>query len=169
VLITFDDGYIDLAEHAMPLLRRYDFGAMVFLPTDYMGDCSRWDVGIAETAPLMGWDAIRALQAEGIIFGSHSASHRRLTDLHAAEIVDEAQRSRIRIREELGFWTDSIAYPSGAFDEVVTRLVGACGYAHGLTTRPGVSGINEGDLSLSRLEVLGSYTLEQFAAALSCE
>jgi len=169
VLITFDDGYIDLAEHAMPLLRRYDFGAMVFLPTDYMGDCSRWDVGIAETAPLMGWDAIRALQAEGIIFGSHSASHRRLTDLHAAEIVDEAQRSRIRIREELGFWTDSIAYPSGAFDEVVTRLVGACGYAHGLTTRPSVSRINEGDLSLSRVEVLGSHTLEQFAAALSCE
>jgi len=95
--------------------------------------------------------------------------HRHLTDLGAEEIVNEAQHSRLRIKQELGFWTDSIAYPSGAFDEVVTRLVGACGYAHGLTTRPGVSGINEGDLSLSRLEVLGSYTLEQFAAALSCE
>lgn len=169
VLITFDDGYIDLADHAMPVLRRYDFGAMVFLPTDYMGDCSRWDAGLAETVPLMDWDTIRALQAEGITFGSHSSSHRRLTDLGAEEIVREAQHSRLRIKQELGFWTDSIAYPSGAFDEVVTRLVGACGYAHGLTTRPGVSGINEGDLSLSRVEVLGSYTLEQFAAALNCE
>jgi len=169
VLITFDDGYVDLAEHAMPVLRRYGFGAMVFLPTEYVGDCSRWDAGIAETARLMDWDTIRALQAEGIIFGSHSSSHRRLTDLGADEIVREAQHSRLRIKQELGFWTDSIAYPSGAFDEVVTRLFAACGYAHGLTTRPGLSRMDEGDLSLSRVEVLGSHTLEQFAAALSCE
>lgn len=169
VLITFDDGYVDFAEHAMPVLRRYGFGATVFLPTDLVGDCARWDAWNGDPAPLMDWDMIRTLHDEGIVFGSHSASHRRLIDLDAAEIVAEAERSRITLKRELGFWPDSIAYPFGAVDEVVARLLAACGYSHGLTTRHGKSGMDETDLSLSRVEVFGSDTLERFTATLGSE
>src|SRR5262249_22102192 len=33
VLFTFDDGYSDLTEHALPTLQRYGFGAVVFVVT----------------------------------------------------------------------------------------------------------------------------------------
>ena len=37
VLFTFDDGYADLAEFALPVLRRYGFGAAVFIVTRQLG------------------------------------------------------------------------------------------------------------------------------------
>ena len=35
VLITFDDAYRDFAEHAWPILRRFDLPAVLFVPTAY--------------------------------------------------------------------------------------------------------------------------------------
>jgi peptidoglycan/xylan/chitin deacetylase (PgdA/CDA1 family) len=46
VLITFDDAYADLAEHAWPVLRRHELPATVFVPTAYPDDPGRsfwWD------------------------------------------------------------------------------------------------------------------------------
>ena len=46
VLVTFDDGYRDFAEHAWPILRRLGIPAVLFVPTAYPGDPGRafwWD------------------------------------------------------------------------------------------------------------------------------
>ena len=43
VLLTFDDGYADLAEYALPVLRRYGFGAGVFIVTGQVGGTNAWD------------------------------------------------------------------------------------------------------------------------------
>lgn len=37
VLVTFDDGYQDFADHAWPVLRRYGVPATLFVPTGYPG------------------------------------------------------------------------------------------------------------------------------------
>jgi SAM-dependent methyltransferase len=75
VVLTFDDGYRDFLDHAWPLLQRYGFTATIFLPTDFVGSESRWDARLGETFPLLGWDEVQRLHAEGIAFGSHSSSH----------------------------------------------------------------------------------------------
>ncbi len=46
VLVTFDDGYRDFADHAWPILRRQGIPAVLFVPTAYPGDPGRvfwWD------------------------------------------------------------------------------------------------------------------------------
>ena len=35
VLVTFDDGYCDFAEHAWPVLKQYNIPVVLFVPTDY--------------------------------------------------------------------------------------------------------------------------------------
>jgi peptidoglycan/xylan/chitin deacetylase (PgdA/CDA1 family) len=46
VLVTFDDGYRDFAEHAWPILKRQGIPVTLFVPTAYPGDPDRafwWD------------------------------------------------------------------------------------------------------------------------------
>jgi peptidoglycan/xylan/chitin deacetylase (PgdA/CDA1 family) len=37
-LITFDDGWVDNFDNALPVLRQYELPAVVFLPTSYIGE-----------------------------------------------------------------------------------------------------------------------------------
>jgi peptidoglycan/xylan/chitin deacetylase (PgdA/CDA1 family) len=162
IMLTFDDGYQDFADHAWPLLQRYGFRAVVFLVTDEVGGENRWDAAFGETAPLLGWTEIRRLQAEGAEFGSHTATHPQLCSLSAEEVVREAARSRAVLRRQLGTDVTALAYPYGDQDPIVQHLVGACGYTYGLTTNWGPSDLADDPLALPRLEVEGLDSLDRF-------
>jgi peptidoglycan/xylan/chitin deacetylase (PgdA/CDA1 family)/GT2 family glycosyltransferase len=166
VLITFDDGYHDFAEHAWPLLREHGFSALVFLVAEAVGGTNGWDEAYGEPLPLLGWDEIRRLQTRGIQFGSHAASHRPLTALSPAEAVRELARSRALLTRGLSAPPEAVAYPHGATDAVVQHLAGACGYLCGLTYQPVRSGFDDPPLALPRLEVRGDASFADFVALL---
>src|SRR5262245_48724325 len=65
VLLTFDDGYADFVDHALPVLRRYGFRATVFVVTQIPPHS--WQV-----APLMDSNRIRECSKDGIEIGAHS-------------------------------------------------------------------------------------------------
>jgi len=71
VMITFDDGYVDLGETAWPILRAHDFSAEVFVPTDMVGAEAAWDRLYGAPGQLMSWTDIVALRREGARFGSY--------------------------------------------------------------------------------------------------
>jgi peptidoglycan/xylan/chitin deacetylase (PgdA/CDA1 family)/2-polyprenyl-3-methyl-5-hydroxy-6-metoxy-1,4-benzoquinol methylase len=166
VMLTFDDAYLDLAQHGWPLLERYGFSAVVLAVTDHVGGRSVWDAAYGEPAPLLGWDDIRRLRDRGAQFGSHSATHPHLTALSPEEVVREAARSRATLERELGTRVTTLAYPHGAEDAAVQQLVGACGYTFGLSCRPGPSELWDPLLALQRIEVTGDDTLPEFIAKL---
>jgi peptidoglycan/xylan/chitin deacetylase (PgdA/CDA1 family) len=167
VLITFDDGYLDFLTTAWPLLKRYGFSATVFLVADQVGRSNSWDGGYGEDLPLLGWYDVRRLRDQGVEFGSHSATHPRLSGLAPADIVREAADSRAILSQELGTPITAFAYPYGDEDPVVRYLIGACGYLFGLTCRMARAGLWNPLLGLPRIEILGSDSFRDFVVKLT--
>jgi peptidoglycan/xylan/chitin deacetylase (PgdA/CDA1 family) len=163
VMLTFDGGYRDFAEYAWPVLKRYGFSAEVFLVASRIGKA---DSGRGKPAHMMDRDEIRRLQAEGVRFGSHTMSHRMLTTLSSAAVVQEAIYSRITLEHELGQPVTSIAFPNGDTDPAVEHLFGACGYLYGLSDVSRPSSMSDSLLSLPRITVSGSDGMEAFASKL---
>jgi peptidoglycan/xylan/chitin deacetylase (PgdA/CDA1 family) len=120
VLVTFDDGYADLAEYALPVLRRYGFGAVVFIVTGLVGGTNAWDEARGSaTHRLLTAEQIRYWAAQGIEFGAHSRTHADLTILSAEELAKEIVGGRDELADLLGSPVTSFAYPYGAYNQTV--------------------------------------------------
>lgn len=133
LLLTFDDGYAVLARHAYPVLADLGLTAVTFLVTDHVGRTNTWDARYTwQRLPHLDWDTVGHWRARGFEFGSHGATHRRLTWLAAAAVADELARSRATLTARLGEDAGSaVAYPFGATSADVGRLARAAGYRLG--------------------------------------
>jgi peptidoglycan/xylan/chitin deacetylase (PgdA/CDA1 family) len=129
LLITFDDGYLDTYENALPALLDFGFQAIVFIVTDFSNRTNWWDTPkhIAE-AQLMGPRHIREMRTRGIEFGSHGVSHRSLPLVSSDELEFELRRSKKAAEEVLGYPVQYFAYPYGEVDERVKLATISAGY-----------------------------------------
>ncbi len=154
VALTFDDGFVNFAAAAIPLLERYKFPATVFLVTDYCGKRNDWPGQWKNVPrwPLMDWPQIRELSAGGVDFGAHTVTHPDLARLDAAAAAREIEGSKGRIEDELGRPVESFAYPYGAATPEVRRLV-AQHYRWGCSTRLGYVTSRSPREMLERLDV----------------
>ncbi|HWH03157.1 MAG TPA: polysaccharide deacetylase family protein [Gemmatimonadales bacterium] len=149
-LLSFDDGYAELAEFAYPIIAEVGFTATTFLITDYIGRSNAWDIQYTrEPLRHLDWKAIEGWKARGFEFASHSATHARLTWLDDVRVTDELERSREILNKRLGECS-AVAYPFGAVDERVAQLAKGAGYSLGFD---GVAGIEGDPLRLSRVPV----------------
>jgi peptidoglycan/xylan/chitin deacetylase (PgdA/CDA1 family) len=132
-LLTFDDAYESLAEHAFPVLSDVGFTATTFLVTDFVGRQNLWDVRYTRhRLTHLGWPAIEAWRARGFDFGSHSATHRRLTWLKEEALVEELGRSRETLVRRLGAAAGrAIAYPFGAANRQAVEIARRTGFEIG--------------------------------------
>lgn len=165
VALTFDDGYADFEQHALPVVERHGFTATLFVVTDYVGGMNGWDQ-TTEAIPLMGWESLRRLTARGFDVGGHTATHRRLTALSDASVVQELARCRTALRRELGQAPTFFAAPYGVRDRGIDALVGACGFELGLTCQSALVTLSQSLLRLPRLEVYGMIGLDRYVALL---
>ena len=167
VMITFDDGYLDFASHAWPLLRQYGFSAVLFVVSGRVGATNDWDRAPAGGGRLLDWNQLRRLCREGLEIGSHSATHPWLRRLTVEDVVREAAASKAAIQHELGQAVTSFAYPFGDHDPAIRHLVGACGYDQGFGCFPADRAPLNGDLmNQPRIEILGDHDMTQFIAGL---
>jgi peptidoglycan/xylan/chitin deacetylase (PgdA/CDA1 family) len=143
-VVTFDDAYAELERDALPALRANGQTATVFACSERLGaaadDLRGPGEEIHEDAALMDVAALRRWREGGMAVGSHSATHRRLTDLDDAALAAEVGGSREGLAAALDAEVEHFAYPFGAYDERVVEAVGAAGYATAVTTDPGASG-----------------------------
>jgi len=124
VLFTFDDGYADLVEHALPILRRYGFGAAVYVVTGQLGGTNAWDEARGSgTLRLMTTEQIRYWATQGIEFGAHSRTHADLTALSAKDLEEEVVGSGKDLALLLGARVVSFAYPYGFHNQAVDDCV----------------------------------------------
>ena len=118
VAITFDDGYADNHQHALPLLAQRGMTATFFLTAGFIArdravlDHFQADRAGAPVEPLT-WSQARELRAAGMEIGAHTWSHPNLAALPSAAARDELSRSKTAIEEALGEPIASMAYPYG--------------------------------------------------------
>ena len=124
ILFAFDDGYADIADHALPVLRRHGFSAAVYIVTGQLGGTNAWDEAQGSgTHRLMTRDQIRYWANEGIEFGAHTRTHADLTKLSAGELAAEISGSKDELASLLGSPVFSFAYPFGELNEAVSQRV----------------------------------------------
>jgi peptidoglycan/xylan/chitin deacetylase (PgdA/CDA1 family) len=126
--ITFDDGYTNVLESALPELQRRRFGASVFVISGRLGGTNEWDEGPAW--PLLDADGVRQLAAAGIEIGSHSATHVRLAGLTPDQLAAEVAGSKADLSALLQTEVRGFAYPYGSMDAAARRAVRDSGYAY---------------------------------------
>lgn len=124
ILLTFDDAYADTAEYALPILKRYGFGAAIFVVTHQLGGTNTWDEAEGcGTLHLMTAEQIRHWAEQGIEFGAHSRTHPHLNSLSVAEMEAEVKGSKDDLAALLGHSPASFAYPYGDSNDAVLDLV----------------------------------------------
>jgi len=127
LILTFDDGYTCFDEHAWPILKPRGLRATVFLVASEIGGWNSWDRAEMRL-PLLGAERIRALQDEGVHFGSHGFSHVPLAKVEPARALDELTRSRAALTDVLRRDVTALAYPFSNQDARVRRLAEQAGY-----------------------------------------
>ena len=112
VVVTFDDGYDDFYEQAVPVLSEHKIPATLYMVSGLVGKWNVWDEQNGEPRrTLMAWARLRELPSFGIDIGAHSVSHPDLRRLGAKELRDECERSRKELEDGLGRKVTSFAYP----------------------------------------------------------
>lgn len=160
-VLTFDDGYASLAEHAFPVLADHGFAALVFVITDFVGGENTWDVQYAwRRFRHLSWDDLGRWQERGIEVHSHTAMHARLPWLPDDAVREELSRSRETIARRLGRAPSCVSYPFGIADARVRGLAAAAGYTLGF----GGPNASAGDPML--LERQPVYGWDRFAVPL---
>lgn len=126
VAVTFDDGFVNFATLAWPLLRDLGLPATLGVVTDRTGTDNRWNgrqPSIPEL-PLLDWTAIGQLAEEGVTIASHTRSHRPLAGLEHTSLEDELRGSAERIEAELGTQPRGLVYPYGSVDDRTAAAAG---------------------------------------------
>ena len=126
VAITFDDAFQNFATLAAPRLSGQGLPATIFVVSEAVGGTNAWSGRAAPgipTLPLMGWGDLQSASAAGFEIGAHSRHHPDLTRLAPSKLEDETAGCAERIAAELGQRPRRFAYPYGAVNETVARVV----------------------------------------------
>ena len=150
--LTFDDGFRNVFDLALPILQARGLKAIQFIVAGLIGGEDAWDRAIGEPPQaLMDEGMIREWLAAGHEIGSHTLSHPHLPALPREQARAEIFDSKRRLEDRFGGPIRHFCYPYGDNDEAVRDLVGEAGYESAPTVRFGANGPGCAPLALDRV------------------
>ena len=167
VVLTFDDGYVDNRDVALPLLAEFGYRATLFVTADALTGRGR---------PEANRDYLTAAQARDMLtsglisFGCHSASHRNLRGLGEAELAHETAGAKAQIEDALGVGVTLFAYPFGsydAWDDRVRAAVQRAGYDGAFTSIVGPNTARRDPYLLFRSRISWAEEIPSFSRLLT--
>lgn len=167
LILTFDDGYADVADVAAPLLRARRHPATVFVVTSAVcEDACGSGCHPLLPRPVLSWRGLAALDDAAIGVGGHGDEHRPLASLpeEYARADIAACAAALAMRVPPG--PHVLAFPHGDHDSGVAALAADCGFAAGVTSRPGLNDPATPLYGLRRIEVRGTMSIARFVLAL---
>jgi peptidoglycan/xylan/chitin deacetylase (PgdA/CDA1 family) len=189
VAITFDDGLTSFVENALPELEKRNICAALFVIAGKLGTLPAWNKYFNNTTwasastetpaeRMITEEELRKLSGR-VLIGSHSSTHRMLTELDQADARHEIEDSRRRLESIIGQRVTLFSFPYGAFTEDLLVFCKNAGYERVFTVLPvlafrepqefvsGRVNVDPTDWSLEfRLKIAGCYRWLPYASDL---
>jgi peptidoglycan/xylan/chitin deacetylase (PgdA/CDA1 family) len=155
VIITIDDGYDDLVDVALPILKEFGYPFTFYLYTNFLGGSGR----------TLSENEVRALIEGGGELGSHSISHdflvrakRKFGDKNDYEdwLSKEIKGSKESLEKKFGVAVNSFAYPYGEYNESLAKRIAEAGYSSAVTVNGAKSGYETPLYELPRYIIHGN-------------
>jgi peptidoglycan/xylan/chitin deacetylase (PgdA/CDA1 family) len=162
VLITFDDGFADFHEHALPALAERGLASTLYVTTGFVG--GRTGHGEADGERMLDWAQLAELRDAGVEIGGHTHSHPQLDTLRRRRAAEEIERCKSLLEERLGVEVPSFAYPHGYFGARVRRLVVEAGYHSACAVKNALSSSSDDRFAIARLTVEADTGLDRIGA-----
>jgi peptidoglycan/xylan/chitin deacetylase (PgdA/CDA1 family) len=154
VVITFDDGYRDIYQYALPVMQRYGYVGTLYVIVDQIGVGGYLSARQIDQLLEQGWE-----------LGSHSQTHANLRKL-TTSLEKEVAGSRETLEDLFATPVRSFSYPYGSTTPDITRLVKESGYSSAVGLGVSITHRAKNLYYLSRNEVQGTYDLITFAGLL---
>ena len=133
VAVTFDDGFKNFYECALPELVKRGIPATMFVITDVIGKTFGPD-GYAEE--VMSLEQIRALPESLVTIGSHTLTHPLLPSINLDQAKREIALSRAKLEEQLHRRIVLFSFPYGGFNQKLVEMCHEAGYQRIFSTLP---------------------------------
>ena len=161
--ITFDDGYLNTLEHALPVLDHFGFTATCYVVSRLVGRTNSWDecIGLS-TVPLMDASQLHQWAAAGQEIGAHTRHHVRLDKVDDATASNEIALSKSDLEQIIQLPVQHFCYPYGAFRPQHAVMAREAGFLTATTTHRGRCSAGKNMMALPRVSVTGGSGIALF-------
>ena len=155
VCLTFDDGCDTDLLVAAPMRREAGFNATLFIVAGLIG-----------TPRFLEGGQLRELHDAGFEIGSHSMTHRHLSDLADSELREELQVSKDRLEQLVGSPVLHLSCPNGRWSPRVAMFAREVGYETISTSRIDRNFPDTDPSNLARFPVMRDTSIEEFSSVI---
>jgi peptidoglycan/xylan/chitin deacetylase (PgdA/CDA1 family) len=155
VAVTFDDGYGDFYDHALPLLKQHGLVSTVFVTTGWIGLDGK-------AKRMLSWRELDEAVNCGTEIGAHTYRHPQLDQLPEKELREELYGPKSTLEDKLGMAVPGLAYPFGYSNKMVRRMARERGYVYAYAVGNAMTTGAADSFALPRLTVQRSTTMDDF-------
>jgi peptidoglycan/xylan/chitin deacetylase (PgdA/CDA1 family) len=137
--VTFDDGYQNVIENALPELEKRRIPSTIFIITEALGKYPHWLTephGSARHTKVMSSNQLRNLPLDLVTVGSHTMTHPALPALNDTDAKRELSESRAQLEKMLEREIRLFSFPYGAFNPKLIEWCREAGYERVFTVVP---------------------------------
>lgn len=137
--VTFDDGYQNVIENALPELKKRNIPSTMFIITEALGKYPHWLTDFQDAAlheSVMSAAQLRELPPDLVTVGSHTLTHPALPALNENDAKRELSESRVKLEKMLNKKITLFSFPYGAFNAKLIKWCRESGYERVFTILP---------------------------------
>jgi peptidoglycan/xylan/chitin deacetylase (PgdA/CDA1 family) len=161
VAITFDDGFLDNYTAALPLLKKYNACATLYLVVDRHDN--EWQIHhkahhnsgeILREQKLTDPQVVEMIASGHFEIGGHTLTHVNLANESFESKCREIVEGRKMLQQQFAILVNSFAYPFGIFDDTDVSIVEQAGFHSAVTVVEGIDTAPD-FLRLKRIKISG--------------
>ena len=161
IVITFDDGYRDNLTIAAPILKKFNFPAIIFVSTEFL-EPSENRGAYWKNWRFLSKEDLSQLFDFNIEVGLHGKTHQHLTSLSSQEVEEEIDKAKIELERYAQRQIKLFSYPHGAFNNNVIDILKRSGFIAACCSKMGRNYAATDFYQLRRTEITGDDSFFDF-------